>query len=218
MTSRLTRLVGKDKMLKKIFRKTLVIFLCHALAYAPLVNAAQLSLPSGDLIAPVVAQDKYENTVRPGTDHEVEVKVTDNVDVKLVTMFYRTIGKGEYERLTMQKVGTSDFYVVKINADEIKSPGIEYYIQAMDFAGNTVLHGHSFSPLSVKMSNGDAAVAASSTSTSLEAEESSSIWSNKWLWIGLGVVAVGLAASGGGDSGGEPTSTTGTVTITGTTP
>jgi hypothetical protein len=198
-------------MLKRILNTGITLIACHALVYAPLLRAAQLSLPSGDLIAPVVTQDKYENTVRPGTDHEVEVKVTDNVDVNLVTMFYRTIGKGEYKRLTMQKVGASDFYVVKINADEIVSPGIEYYVQAMDLAGNTVLHGHSFSPLSVKTTNGDTAVAASSTSTSLEAEESSSIWSNKWLWIGLGVVAVGLAASGGG--GGDTPPSTATLNI-----
>ena len=198
-------------MLKRILNTGITLIACHALVYAPLLRAAQLSLPSGDLIAPVVSQDKYENTVRLGTDHEVEVKVTDNVDVKLVTMFYRTIGKGEYKRLTMQKVGTSDFYVVKINADEIVSPGIEYYIQAMDFAGNTVLHGHSFSPLSVKTSNGDTAVAASSTSTTLEAEEST----NTWLWVGLGVLAVVLvgAAAGGGDDSGDTPPTTATLNI-----
>jgi hypothetical protein len=198
-------------MLKRILNTGITLIACHALVYAPLLRAAQLSLPSGDLIAPVVSQDKYENTVRLGTDHEVEVKVTDNVDVKLVTMFYRTIGKGEYKRLTMQKVGTSDSYMVKINADEIVSPGIEYYIQAMDFAGNTVLHGHSFSPLSVKTSNGDTAVAASSGSTSLEAEEST----NTWLWVGLGVLAVvlvGAAASGGGDSG-DTTPSTATLNV-----
>jgi len=196
-------------MLKKILRKNLVIFLCQALAYTPLVNAAQLSLPSGDLIAPVISQEKYEETVRPGISHEVEVKVTDNVEVNLVTMFYRTIGKGEYKRLTMQKVGTSDLYVVKINADEIVSPGIEYYVQAMDLAGNTVLHGHSFSPLSVKTSNGDTAVAASSTSTTLEAEESS----NTWLWIGLGVLAAGIAVAAGGSSGGDSPPSTATLNI-----
>ena len=198
-------------MLKRILNTGITLIACHALVYAPLLRAAQLSLPSGDLIAPVVTQDKYENTVRPGTDHEVEVKVTDNVEVNLVTMFYRTIGKGEYKRLTMQKVGTSDLYVVKIDADEIVSPGIEYYIQAMDLAGNTVLHGHSFSPLSVKTSNGDTAVAASSTSTTLEAEEST----NTWLWVGLGVLAVVLvgAAAGGGDDSGDTPPTTATLNI-----
>ena len=196
-------------MLKRILNTGITLIACHAMVYAPLLRAAQLSLPSGDLIAPVVTQDKYENTVRPGTDHEVEVKVTDNVEVNLVTMFYRTIGKGEYKRLTMQKVGTSDLYVVNIDADEIVSPGIEYYVQAMDLAGNTVLHGHSFSPLSVKTSNGDTAVAASSTSTTLEAEESS----NTWLWIGLGVLAVGVAAAAGGSSGGDSPPSTATLNI-----
>ena len=64
MTSRSTRLASKDKMLKKILRKTLVIFLCQALAYAPLVNAAQLSLPSGDLIAPEITQEIYIDKVK----------------------------------------------------------------------------------------------------------------------------------------------------------
>ena len=204
-------------MLKKILRKTLVIFLCHALSYAPLVNADQLSLPSGDLIAPVVTQDKYENTVRPGTDHEVEVKVTDNVEVNLVTMFYRTIGKGEYKRLTMQKVGTSDLYVVKIDADEIVSPGIEYYIQAMDLAGNTVLHGHSFSPLSVKLDTANALVAESNKDELIKTKSDDEKGISKWVWIGLGAVLVGAVASdGGGDDGGG--TTTGTVNITGPTP
>ena len=206
-------------MLKNILRKTLVIFLCQALAYAPLVNAAQLSLPSGDLIAPVITQDKYEETVRPGISHEVEVKVTDNVDVNLVTMFYRTIGKGEYKRLTMQKVGTSDFYVVKINADEIKSPGIEYYIQAMDFAGNTVLHGHSFSPLSVKLDTTNTLAAESNKDALINTESDDEKGISKWVWIGLGVVLVGaVASSSSSDGGGDEPATTGTVTITGPTP
>lgn len=81
-------------MLKRILKTGITLIVCHALAYAPLLRAEQLSLPSGDLIAPVITQEKYEQTVSPGASHEVEVEVTDNVEVKLVAIFYRTIGKG----------------------------------------------------------------------------------------------------------------------------
>ena len=180
-------------MLKKLLRKSLIITLCHTVAYAPLLNAGQLSLPSGDLIAPEITQEKYIDTVASGADHQITVTVTDNVGVKQVTLFYRIIGTEEYQRQTMNNIAKTNDYQVGISSDKIKDPGIEYYIQAMDNAGNTLLHGYSFSPLSVKTVSTDTAVATSSNGIATEAEESS----NTWLWIGLGVLAVGVAASSG---------------------
>ena len=72
-------------MIKNILRKSLVVIVCQTLAYAPLLSAAQLSLPSGDLIAPEITQEKYIDTVKKGTDHQITVTVTDNVGVKQVT-------------------------------------------------------------------------------------------------------------------------------------
>lgn len=43
-----------------IMRISLIVILCQALAYAPLLNVAQLSLPSDYLIAPEISQ---ENTL-----------------------------------------------------------------------------------------------------------------------------------------------------------
>ena len=202
-------------MIKNILRKSLVVILCQTLAYAPLIRAGQLSLPSGDLVAPEISQEKYIDTVKTGADHPITVTVTDNVGVKLVTLYYKTIGTEEYKRKTMDNIVNTDDYHATFNSDQIKAPGLEYYIQAMDHAGNTLLHGYSFSPLSVRTVSGDTTVASSSGDTAIEAEESS----NTWLWIGLGVLAVGLAAAaagGGGGGGDEPT--TGTVSITGPTP
>ena len=222
MTFRLTRLAGKDKMLKMIIRKALVVFLCQALVFTPLLNAAQLSLPSGDLVAPEITQEKYINTVKTGADHQITVTVTDNVGVKQVTLYYRIIGTEEYKRMSMDNIVNTDDYHATLKSDQIKAPGVEYYVQAMDNAGNTLLHGYSFSPLSVKTTNGDAATVASGDTAAILASEEES--SNTWLWIGLGVLAAGLvAAAGGGGGGDEPTSggdvpTTGTLTITGTTP
>jgi len=73
-------------MLKKILRKSLIIILCQALVYAPLLRAEQLPLPSGNLVAPKITQEKYVNTVEKGADHQITVCVSDNVAVKQVTL------------------------------------------------------------------------------------------------------------------------------------
>jgi hypothetical protein len=191
-------------MRNNVLRSGLIIVLCQTLAYAPILRADQLSLPSGDLVAPEIKQDKYVDTVKVGVDHPISVKVTDNVGVKQVTLYYRAIGTEEYKRKGMTRVGKTDEYKTTISSDLITPPGVEYYIQAMDYAGNTVLYGYSFSPLAVKTVSADTAVATTSSSTAVKSEESSS---NKWLWIGLGAAAVALAAGGGGGGGGGGTPT-----------
>lgn len=203
-------------MLKNLLRKGFIILLCQTLAYSPLLRADQLSLPSGDLIAPQITQDKYIDKVDPGADHDISVTVTDENGVKQVTLYYRQIGTEEYQRLTMNNIANSDDYHAIITADLIKGPGVEYYIQAMDKAGNSVLHGYSFSPLSVKTDSNAAILAASSNNATIENEESS----NMWLWIGLGALAVvvAVAAGGGGGGGGSEPASTGTVVISGPTP
>jgi len=203
-------------LIRKILLKSLVIFICTAQAYSPLVNAAQLSLPSGDLVAPVITQPEYTGTVKEGENHVVNVHVTDNMAVKQVVLYYRTIGAKNYHRKLMRNISNTDNYRISISAKKIKKPGLEYYIQAVDTAGNTLLHGYSFSPLSVKIiARGGAvednksvtsSVAASAGASEIESDDS--IFTNKWFWIGVGVLVAGAAASGGGGGGGgDPTAT-----------
>ena len=183
---------------------------------APLIRVSQLALPPRDRIKPIISQEKYINTVKKGADHQITVSVTDNVGVKKVTLYYRTKYTEKYISRSMLNIVGTDDYRATISAEQIKSPGIEYYIQAADTAGNTFLHGYPFSPLSAELVDEEAAaVATSDVTNTLENNEEST---NKWLWIGLGVLAVGVvaaAAGGGGDDGsGTTTATTGDVTVT----
>ncbi len=198
-------------MIRKILLKAFVIFICNVLAYSPLIHAAQLSLPSGDLVAPEIIQPEYLGTVVEGSNHVISVNVTDNVAVKQVVLYYRVIGAESYQRKLMQNITGSEKYQLNISADEIKKPGVEYYVQAVDMAGNTLLHGYSFSPLSVKtVPDGEAPVngpdAADVVSAEVESSDDS-IFTNKWFWIGVGVLVAGAAAGGGGGGGGDPTAT-----------
>ena len=84
----------------------------------------------------------------------------------------------------------------------------------MDHAGNTLLHGYSFSPISVKtVAAGAATVAASDKIPKLfEKEKAGEESSNKWWWIGLGALVLAGAAGGGGDSAAPVPTATLTVT------
>lgn len=201
----------------RFLRFILVLCLSEALIYTPLLRAQELSLPSGDLIAPVVKHDPITKTVDAGTSQSIRATVTDNVGVQSVILFYRTIGATEYDRLTMKRTLGTDEYSVELK--EIPSPGIEYYVQATDLAGNSLLRGYSFSPLTLKaMPKAPVEVAKETSAIEPTAEKSGKKKPN-WLLIGLGVLAVGavaaLAGGGGGGGGGTtPDPSTGSLSIT----
>ena len=202
-------------MLKRILKTAIITFVCNSLAYAPLLRAEQLSLPSGDLVAPEITQEKYVQSVAPDSDHEITVKVTDDVGVKQVTLYFRNIGQSDYTRRAMQQIGNSNDYSAKVYANEFKAPGIEYYIQAMDLAGNTLLHGYEFSPLTVKIdSAADPDVADTTEPAMFEAEgEKEDKGISKWVWIGLGALVVGAIAAGGSSGGDSSTDSTATLNV-----
>lgn len=205
--------MGTGKMINKTLRQCFVLFACYAIAFSPVIRAGSLSLPSSDLVAPKITQEKYVDTVEKNKSHKITVTVKDNVGVKQVVLYYRIVGTEAYQTQNMQKINATDDYQATIKSENIKPPGIEYYVQAMDHAGNTLLHGYSFSPLSVKtVDAASVAVAASANTTaaqkSSKEDDDDSIFTNKWFWIGLGVIVVGAAAGGGGGGGGgEPTAT-----------
>jgi len=211
--------------MKKILRGLVVILMSQSLIFSPLVYADQLALPSGDLIAPQISHEPLNEKIKAGTSQQIKATITDNVGVKTVTLFFRTVGAKDYKRIQMNQVEGSDEYVATLGFEDTVEPGIEYYIQAVDLAGNALLHGYSFSPLTVGIVPSEGAPATSVTQAPTESAVSDQSpkdeplgdkkKTNKWLWIGLGVLAVGViaAVAGGGDSGGEEPVQTGTVSL-----
>jgi len=212
---------------KQRLRAFIIFLICNTLIFSPVVSAAEaLALPGSDLIAPEIKQQQIPKNLPAGDLPTITATVTDNVGVKDVTVFYRQIGASDFARVEMKRnLSTTEY---SITLPEIFSPGVEYYIQASDQAGNTVLHGHTFSPLTIAVlpdptgTNPDLAGLPSdtiSTETGNEvANQPAKSKISKWVWIGLGVIAVGALAGGGSSGGGGEEPTTGTVTITGSTP
>ncbi len=187
--------------MKRFFHVFISVFVL-TLLITSITQAGQLALPAADIIAPAVTQNNHVSTMEVGDDHPIRVTVTDNVAIKSVILFYRGIGNNEYQAKTMHKVAGTDDYAVTITAEQISVDGLEYYIQATDTAGNTLLHGYSFSPVTVTIRSPVAdttlmALTRPEPKPKLEKEKS-----YKWLWIGLGVLAAGAAVAGGGGGGG----------------
>jgi len=213
----------------KILRGLIVVLMSQSLIFVPLAHADQLALPSGDLIAPQINHEPIKENIKAGTSQQIKATITDNVGVKTVTLFYRTVGAKDYKRIQMNQVEGSDEYVTTLGFEDTVEPGIEYYIQAVDLAGNALLHGYSFSPLTVGIVPSEGVPATSITQAPTEPAASEQApkdeplgdkkKTNKWLWIGLGVLAVGVIAAvagGGSDDGGTTTTgtETGTVSLT----
>ncbi|NOX91029.1 MAG: hypothetical protein GXP18_00835 [Gammaproteobacteria bacterium] len=208
----------------KLHRIILVALSSFFFALFPVAQAAELALPSGDLIAPVIEHTPIKKDIYTGEQIDIKATVTDNVGVKNVILFYRDADTVEFKRLKMNRDLDSFIYTAQLAATD--SPGLEYYIQATDLAGNTLLFGYSFSPLTIAVvpvavdniaatDNSDTNAAAAAT-PAVEEKKKSGI--SKWVWIGLGVVAAGAALSGGGGNNSDPPPTTGSLTISGPTP
>ncbi|MDC4206294.1 MAG: hypothetical protein MPW13_18295 [Candidatus Manganitrophus sp.] len=101
-----------------------------------------------DLTAPVIQHDPPTHEFRSGESANIQATITDNTELKEVTLFYRTMGKEEYSSINMERLQPGT-YAVSIPKDDIAEPGVEYYIQAADQAGNISLRGFSFSPLTL---------------------------------------------------------------------
>lgn len=190
-----------------LFRFIACILCLGQLIMPTAVMAEQLSLPSTDKKAPEIIHDPSNTSINAGKPFVVSATVVDDNYVAKVVVFYRIKGDANYKSATMSRLGKRDIYSVTLSADTIREPGIEYYITAVDAAGNTGLYGLRFDPKTIAVVSSTAAlpVAASpSRAPSGPIPEEKSWLQKNWLWVGLGVVAVAAAAGGGGGGSDAP--------------
>lgn len=192
-------------------------------SYNSQLYADQLALPSDDLIAPEIFHEMKSGTLQAGSTITISAKVTDNVGVKSVNLFYRLKGSQQYQRSDMTRIGDSDQYQTTLGQEVIAAPGIEYYIEASDLSGNTLQHGFPYSPLALSVStaavaglDANRAVVLNSNKQPSDASLDKQAKSKTWMWIagGVAVAAIIAASSKSSDDGGG----TGTVVINGPSP
>lgn len=192
--------------------QALVCILAAYLSFLPIAQAQQ----GNDVISPVIKHEPLAEPLSLGEPLAISATVTDNVGVESVLLFFRTRGRNAYQRTPMRRIGTTNMYMVTLKG--VRTPGLEYYVQATDVAGNILLEGYDFAPMFVAVKDpavpaaeeapkAPAAAAAKpppakTTTASAAAKKKEESGAMKWVWIGLGVLAVGALASGGSSGGG----------------
>ena len=77
----------------------------------------------------------------------MEISASDDLGIKSVVVYFRQKGERQYTKLQMTHTpGTNKYY---LEIQNVPSTGIEYYIEAIDLAGNLVRNGQDVSPLKV---------------------------------------------------------------------
>lgn len=205
-----------------MFKQGLSVFFLSFVLLSPLHADENLgpSASSGgdsniDLEPPVITHDPITSTLKAHQPLVMQVRITDDHGVFSATLFYRNAGAKEFRSLAMRISETDkDVFVIEIPAEDINPPKLEYYIQATDVSGNTVLRGGRLFPLSVAVESDFVPLAASTAlaaagsagesnkGLTLNQQSSSSSSSKKmWYWIAGGAIIGALVAanSSGGD-------------------
>jgi len=202
-------------MLRIRLRQFFVLMLCCSMVFTPVFAADQLALPPTDINSPEIIHKPVIETLKAGHLKPITATVTDNVGLKSVTLYYRSIGSERYHPISMYRIGDSNQFSVTLDEQYYKAPGIEYYIQATDTVENSLLHGYAFSPMTlviqdVGTSTPGTEFGANSANDAAAVDLGDTIGEKgsryKWLWIGLGVLAVGALASGSGGGDNPPPS------------
>ena len=80
---------------------------------------------------PLIQHETPAQTAPSGKPLVIQATITDKAGIKEAILYYRKAGEESYQHLNMMP-SENDLYSATIPAGEVKSPGLEYYIQAAD--------------------------------------------------------------------------------------
>jgi len=196
------------------------LFLFGAAVYAFLLHPFLLlaqEAPEIDLVAPKILHARPMGIFRGGEEVEIVATVIDSGSgVAGVRLFFRSKGDRNYRALEMI-ADANDRYRATIPGEAVADPGVEYYLEAEDRAGNRVqtLRPPDLAPIFISIDT---------PSMWERFQGNDQPWYKKpWVWTVAGVVVLGAAASmggggGGGGGGGAGGPATGTITVDGPVP
>lgn len=117
-------------------------------SFAQAEDTLPLPIETVDITPPRIEHNPMGDTFTPGEAVSIKAGVTDrDSGIQEVNLFFRTKGSSKYNRLNMDYAEGSKSYLAEIPARYVDKPGVEYYIEAIDKAGNKILRGVQFSPM-----------------------------------------------------------------------
>jgi len=201
------------------FTKIFLLLFVYSSILAPVMSAPQLALPGEDVIAPRVIHEPIAEFTTAQEPHAIIAQVTDNIGIKSVALFYRRIGDIPYNRISMENLTGTEIYEAILPGETMIAPGIEYYIEAKDTSGNTLLRGFSFEPLAITLVAPEADRLGNQALVQSEAVKGTTVEKDsgndkKWIYILLGALAVGVIAGASGGGGDDGDSSSASVSLT----
>ena len=138
--------------MRKFFGLVLIGLVLIGFVIAPnpfrLAEADNSTAVTVDLVAPEITDIKVPDKIYAGSEFKIQTQITDNRGLKSASLFFRPKGSVQYIKQEMTAApGTNEYYSVIKN---VPSAGVEYYLEAIDLAGNLVRNGQDFSPHSIK--------------------------------------------------------------------
>ena len=96
-------------------------------------ESARESIRSLDLAPPKIEPVPVTNAFQ-GKELEIEAKVTDDIQVSNVLLFYRSSGSSDFKTVKMMEF-MSGRYIAKIPSSKTNDSTVQYYIEAYDTSG-----------------------------------------------------------------------------------
>jgi len=175
------------------------------------VTAQDRSLLSESSLTSIVTANPRSRTDEPSLT--VTAEFSEETTVIKIELYYRAIGASRYKIATMHANKNGD-YRYNISKSELDYPGLEYYIMAFDFTGDSLMQGNKNLPLVANLADGwnENLIAARTTfgsnfknriaiasSFNQSGSPKDSLLKNKWLWIGVGLLAVAVISNDSDD-------------------
>ena len=143
---------------------------------------------------------------RRGDTQVFSASVGDDSAIESVTLRYRLEADDPYVSIPMEPLGDTDIHTASLGGADTDVESIQYYIEAIDAAGNRSIEGFAFDPLERVLR--EPGVPLSGSAPASEGLASGLTTGQKILYGVLGVVVVGAIAAaaggGGGSGGGQP--------------
>jgi hypothetical protein len=156
-----------------------------------------------DTAAPIIELEELTE----GTADRTQVftaQVAEDNTLDGVTLYYRREGQLPFTPAPMESLGTTGYFSVSIPTDFNDLRTIEYYVQAIDSAGNRTVSGFAFDPYQRTLSSAGTPISGDEKAASEQPqEESIPLLKRRWVQITLGVLAVGAVASLVSDDGSD---------------
>jgi len=186
---------------------TLVVTPAFSQSTISTTNAADANPPSIEL-------ERIPSGVA-GQEQVFTSLVSDDGGIKEVKLFYRYKGQAAFTSLPMEPLGNSAYYAASVRPTETETRAIEYYVQAIDTAGNRQIEGFAFEPITRELTRPEVPATTTTSTSTAETSTASKSGGLKFWQIILGVLAVGaIAGAAAGGGGGNDSSPGQTVPLT----